>query len=153
MTRLAALAIVLLSALAFIGGWQVRGQRAGRALARSEAQHATALADALAQARAIEHQLTAELASIGEHHAEQQHAAPAVEADILADLRTGTVRLRREWRRCETSRVSDLAATTAGRDAATAERDALAAAVVRVGYEADQQLRACQAVIAAYRAQ
>jgi len=152
MTRIAAIAIVLLTALAFVGGWHLRGQRAGRDLARMEARHTAALADALAEARAIEHQLTAELASIGEHHAEQHHAAPAVEAGILADLRAGNLRLRREWQHCETNRVSDVAAATAQRDAAAADRDALAAALVRAGRDADQQLAACQQVIRAYRA-
>jgi len=49
--------------------------------------------------------------------------------------------------------VSDLAAATAERDAASANRDALAAAIVRAGRDADQQLAACQAVIRAYREQ
>jgi len=152
MTRLTALALALLSLLAFAGGWTLRGQQAGRDLAYLHQQHATALADALSDARAIEHQLTAELASIGEHHAQQQHTAPAVEAGVIADLRAGNLRLRREWQHCETNRVSGLAATTAERDAIAADRDALAAAIVRIGRDADNQLSACQSMIRAYRA-
>jgi len=153
MIQLTNLAISALLCIAFLMGWSLNGLRASRDLADLNARHNRALADALEKARAIEHQLTAELANIGEHHAQQQHAAPAVEAGILADLRAGTLRLRREWQRCETDRVSDLAAATAERDAAAADRDALAAAIVRAGRDADQQLSACQAVIRAYREQ
>jgi len=151
MPRLTILAISALLVVAFLTGWHLRGQRAGRELADLTAHHARALADALEDARTIEHQLTAELASIGEHHAQQQHAAPALEASIIDELRTGNLRLRREWQHCETARVSGLAAATAERDAASADRDALAAAVVRAGRDADAQLTACQAVIRAYR--
>jgi len=151
--RLTTLALAALLMTAFLTGWGLNGLRARGDLAELNARHTRALSDALENARTIEHRLTAVLAKIGEHHAEQQHAAAAVEAGILADLRAGTVRLRREWDRCETARVSGVAAATAERDAAAAERDALAAAVVRVGYDADAQLTACQAVIRAYREQ
>jgi len=131
-------------------GSQRMEQRWKAVVALRDAEHTRALLDAEQRARTFEQQLAADLATIGETHAQETEQAAAVEADLLAGLAAGTVRLRREWQRCETARVSGAAATTAERDAATAERDRLAAAVVRAGREADAQLAACQSVIRAY---
>ncbi|HEY1036666.1 MAG TPA: hypothetical protein VGE09_16950, partial [Pseudoxanthomonas sp.] len=66
---------------------------------------------------------------------------------VVADLRAGNLRLRKEWAGCETQRLSDAAASAIERDALAASRDALAGDLVRVGRDADDQLRACQAVV------
>jgi len=152
-TSLLALAVIGFTVSGFTAGWTVRSQWGQRERARDEIAYMQALADAVRNARAIEQTLTARMAEIGAEHEQEQRAAVAVEAAVLADLRAGAVQLRREWGRCETARVSGVAATTAERDAARAERDALAAAVVRVGHDADRQLAACQAVIRAYHQQ
>jgi len=136
--------------LFFASGWAVRDHLAQRERTRHDAAHTQALADAIRNARALEQSLTRRMADIGAEYEQDQQAAAAVEEAVLADLRAGAVQLRREWRRCETARVSGVATTTAERDAARAERDALAAAVVRVGRDADGQLAACQAVIRAW---
>jgi len=152
MTRIATLAIALLTALAFAGGWQVRHFSAQRESARHEAAHAQALADAIRNARVIEQQLSLALLEIGEQYEHAKQQAASVEADVIAALRAGHLQLRREWQRCETDRVSDIATTTAERDAIAADRDALAAAIVRTGRDADDHIAACQAVIRAYLA-
>jgi len=108
MTRIAALAIVLLTSLAFVGGWHLRGQRAGREQARLHQQHSAALADALANARAIEQRLISDLESL--HRDTQQQMAAAVDAS----------------RRAADERVRDIAAQYATRHR-TAARDSAAA--------------------------
>jgi len=150
MTRLITLATALFVAAAFVGGWQIRHLSAQRESARHEAAHAQALADAIRNARAIEQQLSLALLEIGEQYEYAKQQAASVEADVVAALRAGHVQLRREWQRCETNRVSDIAATTAERDAIAADRDALAAAIVRTGRDADHHITVCQTVIRAY---
>jgi len=144
------LSVLALAVGAFTCGWSAHRYSVERERARHDAATAQALADAVRNARAIEQGLSARMALIGAEHEQEQRAADAVEASVLADVRTGAVELRRAWGHCESARVSGVAAATAERDAARSERDALAAAVVRVGRDADDQLAACQAVIRAY---
>lgn len=91
------------------------------------------------------------MADIGAKHEQDREAAKAVPDAVVAGLRAGNVRLRNEWQGCEAQRLSDAAASASERDALAASRDALAGAVIRVGRDADDQLRACQAVVQADR--
>lgn len=148
--------------IAIFAGWTVLAFWAGREwrdrsceIAESQQQTASAQAEATAQAdaRAIEHKQAETLATIGETHEQDRQAAASVPAAVVADLRAGNLRLRNEWAGCETQRLSDATAATLERDALAASRDNLAGAVVRAGRDADDQLRACQAVIRADREQ
>ena len=144
------LAVLLLGA-AFWAGWEWRDRSAD--LAAAEVGNAAAQGEAKAQgsARKVEQATGQTLATIGEKHEQDRQAAEAVPDAVVADLRAGNLRLRREWAGCETQRLSDAAAGARERDALAASRDALAGEVVRIGRDADDQLRACQAVVQADR--
>ncbi len=102
-------------------------------------------------ARSTEHRQAEALADIGAKHEEDRQAAQAVLDAVVADLRSGALKLRDGWASCETQRLTEASADATERDAAAARRDEFAGAVVRVGRDADDQLRACQAVVTADR--
>lgn len=137
----------------FGAGWAWRGDRAEGKEARQEAGASAALVQQVNQVRATEHTQAAAVADIGAKHEEDRIAAATVPAAVAAELRTGQLRLRDGWASCETQRLSDATAAAAERDAAAQRREDFAGAVVRAGRDADDQLRACQAVIAADRAE
>lgn len=106
-----------------------------------------AVRDVLTRERAAAESLSA----IGDTHEQARSAAEAVPAAVVADLRAGNLRLRKQWQGCEASRMSDAAAAARERDALAQLRDEAAGRIVRIGRDADDQLRACQAVIEQYR--
>jgi hypothetical protein len=146
------LAIATWSAGMFAAGWAWRGDRAEG----SEAKQAAAVVkqDLTAEqgARATEHQLAATMATIGAKHEEDRAAAPAVADAVVADLRSGALRLRNDLAACHTDRLSQAAASAGERNAASDFGSTLAGPAVRIGRDADDDLRACQAVVAADRA-
>lgn len=140
-----------LLALSFWAGWEWRDRSADLAAADAATaawKHAEAQQRG---ARTTEQQAGQRLATIGEKHEQDRQAAEAVPAAVVADLRAGNLRLRREWQGCEARRMSDAAAGALERDALAASRDALAGEVVRIGRDADDQLASCQAVVKADR--
>ena len=143
-------AAALLAGLSFWAGWEWRDRSADLAESRKEVAESRAETAAHVAARTAEHSQGQALASIGETHEQARAAAPAVADAVVADLRADRLRLRREWAGCETQRLSEASAAAVERDAATAGREQLAGAVVRIGAEADSQLAACQAVIREY---
>ena len=147
----AIVAFIVWTLLAFAAGWAWRGDRAEGADATTKRDAAQAETKAVQGARATEQASAETLADIGTQHEEDRRDAETVPAAVAADLRDGNLRLRREWQGCETQRLSDAAAAAHERDALAASRDALAGNLVRVGRDADDQLRACQAVIRADR--
>lgn len=150
-TAAAILAFVLWTAGAFGAGWAWRGDRAEGAEAATQRDAAQGETKAVQAARATEQASTQTLTDIGTQHEEDRRDAETVPAAVAADLRDGNLRLRREWQGCEAQRLSEAAAAAGERDALTASRDALAGDLVRVARDADDQLRACQAVIQADR--
>ena len=153
MNRLAIAVITLTVLLAgsFWAGWEWRDRSADIAKLRSELAFATAANDALVETLEAERAKAQALADIGAQHEDDRREAETVPAAVVADLRAGNLKLRREWQGCETKRLSDAATATRERDALSASRDSLAGDLVRVGRDADDQLRACQAVILADR--
>ena len=151
MTRLLLVALVLTAVAALLMGWRgsaanARAERLARELAAAE----EAVED-LSRALDAERARAAEVARIGNEHEEARRDAETVPAAVAAELRAGNLRLRREWAGCETARLSDAAAASAERDALAGLRAEAAGRIVRIGRDADDQLRACQAVIRAYR--
>lgn len=114
----------------------------------ASAQQAQAAAAAALQA---ERDLASQMETIGTNHEHAREQERQVAADVVADLESGAVRLRRQWQACEAARVSDSAAATAERDALARLRRRDQGDLVRIGRAADNQLRACQAVITAWR--
>ncbi len=129
----------------------VRAERAERALAMAQRDAAQQVALAQEQARAAEQRMTEQLAAVDARYRQEIEDAKATGERVAADLRASTLRLRREWAGCETARLSDAAAASPERDALAGLRAEAAGRIVRIGREADDQLRACQAVIRAYR--
>jgi hypothetical protein len=152
-TLIAVLAFVAWSAAMFGAGWAWRGDRAEGVEARQQAGTSAAAVEQVNQTRATEHTQADKLAAIGVKHEEDRAAAPAVADAVVADLRSGALRLRNDLAACHTGLLSQAAAGTLERDAATQRREEFAGRVVRIGRDADDQLRACQAVIAADRAE
>lgn len=150
---IAVLAFIAWSAASFGAGWAWRGDRAEGIEARQQASASAAQVDQVNETRATEHHQAETMATIGAKHEEDRAAAPAVADAVVADLRSGALRLRNDLAACHTDLLSQAAAGTLERDAATQRRENFAGAVVRAGRDADDQLRACQAVVAADRAE
>jgi hypothetical protein len=152
MIRIYTLLATVAMALSFWAGWSWRGDRAEGAEARQQAGASAAVVKQVNKARATEHTQADTMATIGAKHEEDRAAAPAVVDAVVADLRSGALRLRNDLAACHTDLLSQTAAGALERDAATQRREEFAGRVVRIGRDADDQLRACQVVIAADRA-
>ena len=150
-------AYLISALLMFVAGFMIgrewRDRSADLAESRQAAQQAQAETKAVESARAAEHEQADKLAEIGETHEQARAAAPSVADAVVAGVRSGDLRLRDGWASCETQRLSEASAAAIERDAATERRAEFAAAVVRVGAEADSQLAACQAVVLTYAGQ
>lgn len=147
----AVLAFAVWSALMFAAGWAWRADRADGAQASAERDTAQAQVAAEQGARTTEHAAAADLAAIGTQHEEDRVDAETVPAAVAADLRAGNLRLRNDLATCHTARLSGAVAGAVERDATAQLREEVAGALVRIGRDADDQLRACQAVILADR--
>ena len=132
-------------------GWAWRGDRADASESRQGAATVKQSLTVEQQARATEHQQADIVATIGAKHEEARAAAEAVPSAVVAELRAGTLQLRDNLATCSTSLLSQAVAGTIERDAHAQLRAEVAGAVVQVGRDADDQLRACQAVITADR--
>ncbi|PTS71902.1 hypothetical protein DBR33_06225, partial [Stenotrophomonas sp. HMWF022] len=150
-TLIAVLAFVVWSSGMFGAGWAWRGDRAEGVEARQQASASAAQVLQVNQTRATEHNQAEALATIGAKHEEDRTAAEAVPAAVVGDLRTGNLQLRDDLATCSTSLLSKTVAGTIERDAHAELRAEVAGAVVQVGRDADDHVRACQAVIAADR--
>lgn len=148
---IAVAAFALWSGAMFGAGWGWRGDRAESAEARQLASTSSAQVQQINQTRAIEHAQAETLATIGAKHEEDRAAAEAVPAAVVADLRAGRLQLRDDLATCNTARLSEAAAGAVERDQAAQLRAEVAGALVQIGRDADDQVRACQAVIAADR--
>ncbi|MGE8247270.1 MAG: lysis system i-spanin subunit Rz [Stenotrophomonas maltophilia] len=149
---IAVLAFVAWSAAMFGAGWAWRGDRAEKDAAKHIATNAREEVQFVNQTRATEHTQADKLAAIGVKHEEDRAAAQAVPDAVVADLRAGTVRLRHDLATCHTDRLSEAAAGAGQRDAPADLGVTIAGPAIGIGHDADDQLRACQAVVAADRA-
>ena len=152
------IAIYLLVFVAWSGGifgagWAWRGDRAETVGARQLASASDAQVEQITQTRAVEHSQAEALATIGAKHEEDRTAATAVPAAVAAGLRDGSLQLRDDLATCNTARLSQAVAGAVERDQAAQLRAEVAGALVQIGRDADDHVRACQAVIAADRAE
>ncbi|MDU1661329.1 MAG: lysis system i-spanin subunit Rz [Stenotrophomonas maltophilia] len=111
------------------------------------------MAEQVNRTRAVEHRQADSLATIGAKHEEDRTAAATVPAAVVADLRAGRLQLRDDLATCNTARLSEAVAGAVERDAHAQLRAEVAGDLVQIGRDADDQIRACQAVIAADRMQ
>ena len=153
MSRIAIYLLVFVawSAAMFGAGWAWRGDRADGTESDQRAAGAEAVAEQVNQARATEHQQADALATIGAKHEEDRTAATAIPAAIAAGVRDGSLQLRDDLATCNTARLSQAAAGAVERDQAAQLRAEVAGALVQIGRDADDHVRACQAVIEADR--
>ncbi|MBH1380125.1 MULTISPECIES: lysis system i-spanin subunit Rz [Stenotrophomonas] len=148
---IAAAAFALWSVAMFGAGWTWRGDRAEGREADQRAAGAQALADQVNQTRASEQSKALQLAVIGAKHEEDRTTAATVPAAVVAGVRDGSLQLRDDLATCNTARLSEAVAGAVERDAHAQLRAEVAGALVQIGRDADDQVRACQAVIAADR--
>ena len=146
----AMIAAVLLAVASFWAGWEWRDRSADLAESQARTVAAEAQASAVQAARAVEQSQAAALAKIGDAHEEARAASATVPDSVVADLRGGVLQLRDDLARCETSRLSAGVAAAVERDAHAELRAEVAGALVQVGRDADEHVRACHAVIHAY---
>lgn len=137
--------------LLFWAGSAFTGRGADRDTARAQAAQSAAAAIQAQEVRTIEHQQADVLASIGAKHEEDRTAAQAVPAAVAAGVRDGSLQLRDDLATCNTARLSEAVAGTVERDQAAQLRAEVAGALVQIGRDADDHVRACQAVIASFQ--
>lgn len=139
--------LLLWSLLMFVAGWRWRGDRSDLAMVRADAARHAGAVQSEQRLRREQEERSKAMASLGEQHEHDRERAAALDADVVAALRAGTLRLRDDLAACHTGRLSEAAARTGERDAGAQLRAEVAAALVRIGRDADDQLRACQTVI------
>jgi hypothetical protein len=152
MSRLNLALAIGLAIAAFWAGWEWRDRSADLSVSQSQAKQAVAVVEQVQSARAIELGQAHTMANIGAKHEEDRAAAEAVPDAVVADLRTGDLRLRDDLATCTTSLLSQAVAGTIERDAHAQLRAEVAGALVQVGRDANDHVKSCQAVIVADRA-
>ncbi len=147
------IALPVVGLMGFAAGWVWRGDRAEGNEARQQASVSAAQVAQVNEARATEHAQAETLAAIGAKHEEDRAAAEAVPAAVVAGVRDGSLQLRDDLAICNTARLSQAVAGAVERDQAAQLRAEVAGALVQIGRDADDHVRACQAVIQADREQ
>ncbi|WP_426787859.1 hypothetical protein [Xanthomonas campestris] len=148
---IAIIATLLWSAAMFGAGWLWRGDRAEGAVANAQVATGKQGLHVEQAARAAEHKQASDMAAIGDTHEQDREAAKAVPDAVVADLRSGVLQLRNDLATCSTDLLSRSVTGAIERDAHAQLRSEVAGAVVQVGRDADDHVRACQAVVAADR--
>lgn len=146
----AALLLFVLGFAYHLGGANGRAKLAEcRAQAeKTIAEMARAEADLQAKYRKAEQDKAAQVALIAEQYEQDKADAQAAADRTIADLRSGTIRLRDRWQASRaTCDVSGAAARAAVADAAAADREQGASDLVRAARDADAQIRGLQAVV------
>jgi len=144
---------VLWTGLVFWLGSAFTGRGADATASKKETAQAVAAVAQINEVRAEEHSQAAKLSAIGAKHEEDRAAASAIPDAVVAGLRAGTLQLRDDLATCSTARLSEAVAGTVERDAHAQLRASVAGAAVQIGRDADDHVKAGQAVIAADRAE
>lgn len=149
MTRAQILAVVwLLSLLAALWvGREWRDRSCELEISAGALNALKADKQAVEQARSVEHQQNERLHEIGTQYEAKRSENESLPSTVVAQLNDGTLQLRKQWAACETSRLSDATAAAIERDALAELRRKDQGDLVRVGREANDQVRACQAVV------
>lgn len=144
-----ALLVVVLALAAVLGWslWRMQVHKGEAEAAANDARVAAESAAAIGEVLASERASAAKMTDVGVAHEEDRKDAEQVPAAVVADIADGTLRLRKQWAACETARLSEASASAAERDALTELRRKDQGDLVRIGRDADDQIRACQAVV------
>lgn len=124
--------------------WRIKSMDAGLRAAKEELRLTE-------QARKAEARSADALAGVGTAYEKGLKDAQAKSAAVVADLRAGNIELRDHWKGCQRDAAS--ATSTAVADAEARVREEAAGRIVRVGAEADAQVKGLQDVIAEYQRQ
>ena len=103
------------------------------------------------EVRNIERDLAEANDRVSESYEQGKKDAKIISDAVVADLRSGTVRLQQRWNSCESKRVSGAAAASSELDAAVRDRDESAGRIIRAAAECDAQVTGLQAYIRAQR--
>lgn len=121
--------------------------QAAKDFASHLALDAEAEARAQQAARDTEQRHARELNEIAARYEQDKRDAQAKADAVVADLRSGNLRLRREWQGCETNSLSRAAASASQPNDRADDRERLASLVVRAGAECDARVKALQDVL------
>lgn len=141
------------TALVFWLGSTFTGRGEDAKASKKETAQAVAAVAQINEVRAAEHSQAGRMAAIGAKHEEDRAAAEAVPDAVVADLRAGNLRLRGDLATCHTARLSEAVAGSVERDARAELRPEVVGAAFRIVTDADNQVRACQAVVVEDRAE
>lgn len=146
---------LLLASHALVGwfAWEWRDRAADAAEASQQAAYNASLVQQQVDARAQESKKAQDMATIGANHEKDREAAQAVPDAVVAELRAGNLRLRDDLATCHTASLSQAAASASQRDASAQLNPEVVGAAFGIAQDADDQLRACQAVVKADREQ
>lgn len=142
---------VVWSVLLFWFGWEWRDRSADIKKLRQDVEDAATVVTHLRETLDEERTKSEKLAKVGESHEEDRVEAEKVPAAVVAGIESGDLKLRKQWAACETARLTDASTAALERDAFAELRRKDQGDLVRVGRDADDQVRACQAVIQTYR--
>lgn len=137
-----------------VGEWQgnKRAAKAELALSHLERDTAYRLAEAEAKARQVEQRRAEDLAALDAKYQRELDDAKGKAESVAADLRAGNLRLRQHWQASiATCELSGSAAAALHADEVAQLRAESAARIVRLGAEADAQIRALQEAYEALR--
>lgn len=142
---LIALIAVSLMALTYRGNAaNARTERDAAVTARKDAEEER---DGLKTTLATERASAASMAGIGTKHEDDRAEAEHLPAAVVAGIGDGSIKLRKQWADCETSRLSDSVTAAIERDALSGLRAKDQGDLVRVGRDADDLAKACQAIV------
>ncbi|SDQ42442.1 hypothetical protein [Pseudoxanthomonas sp. CF125] len=154
LTVKACILLALLGLAYYLGG---ASERADFADYRTKVMASTAKAAELAT-RASELVRKAEqahgvaIAAVAEQYEQDKKTNDRKQADLVASLRAGNVRLHQRWQAAlATSELSSAVKSASEPDAAARDREESAGRIVRAADEADAQIRGLQEVIRADR--
>lgn len=129
-----------------------RAAKAELALSHLERDTAYRLAEAEAKARQVEQRRVEDLAALDAKYQRELDDAKGKAESVAADLRAGNLRLRQHWQASiATCELSGSAAAALHADEVAQLRAESAARIVRLGAEADAQIRALQEAYEALR--
>lgn len=129
-----------------------RAAKAELALSHMERDTAYRLAEAEAKAREIERRRVESIAEIEAKHASELGRIESEVEALVSDLRAGNLRLRQHWQASiATCELSGSAAAALHAEHQAQLRAESAARIVRLGAEADAQIRALQEAYEALR--
>ena len=138
---LVSIVVVLLGAVALQA---LQLERMKGAVAAMERDLALDKAQAAEHAQAVERAIVVAVGEVAAAFEEELRNAKDRSDSVIADLRSGNLRLQDRWTACEADRVSDTPLPSTSVDAAPEDRATGAGRIVRAAADCDAQVRGLQ---------